>query len=102
MTVNYFFDTYAVIELLEGNQKYDIYAQEPVTITIFNLAEIYWTVLNKLGESQAEEVYENYRSAVVEIDDDTLKEAIKFRKLHKKQDLSLVGLRRGAPPGSVS
>lgn len=86
--VDYFFDTYAVIEIIEGNEKYAAYSDLPATITIFNLAELYWTALNKLGESQADEVFENYRPAVVEIDDTTLKEAVKFRKENKKKDLS--------------
>ncbi len=86
--INYFFDTYAIIELIEGNQNYAKYAEQPATISIFNLVEVYWVVLNRLGEQQADLTYEEYRPAVVELDDETLKEAVKFRKLHKKQDLS--------------
>ncbi|MBI2449475.1 PIN domain-containing protein [Candidatus Pacearchaeota archaeon] len=88
MAVSYFFDTYSIIELIEGNQRYAKYEDESATITIFNLAEIYWVVLNKLGEKQADEVFKEYKDAVAEIDDDTLKEAIKFRKENKKQDFS--------------
>ncbi len=86
--VSYFFDTYPVIELIEGNPDYARFREEPTTMTIFNLAEIYWVTLNKLGEHRAEEVYKAYRPAVVEIDDETLKESIKFRKKYKKRDLS--------------
>ncbi len=86
--LDYFFDTYAVIELIEGNPNYNKYSEEQASITIFNLAEIYWVTLNKLGELEANKIYEEYKNAVVEIDDTTLKEAIKFRKEHKKQDIS--------------
>ena len=85
---NFFFDTYAVIELIEGNPGYAAYQDHVATLTILNLAEIYWVVLNRLGKEQANEVFREYRPAVVEIDDDTLKEAIEFRKTHKKKDLS--------------
>ena len=85
--IAYFFDTYAVIELIEGNLRYAPYKEGPATLTIFNLAEIYWVALNRLGIEQAD-VFREYRPAAVEIDDDTLKEAIKFRKLHKKRGLS--------------
>lgn len=88
MAVVYFFDSYTVIELIEGNARFALYKDETATLTIFNLAEIYWVVLNKLGAKQADEVFQEYRSAVVDIDDDTLKEAIRFRKTHKKRDLS--------------
>ena len=86
--VKYFFDSYSIVELIEGNQSLLPYAEEIATITIFNLAEIYYVFLNRLGEEEANEVYMKYKSSVAEIDDETLKEAIKFRKQHKKQDLS--------------
>ncbi|HLC74578.1 MAG TPA: PIN domain-containing protein [Candidatus Nanoarchaeia archaeon] len=84
----YFFDSYAVIAQLEGNPSYARFSQEYPTITIFNLAEIYWTVTHTLSESEANLIYEKYASCVVSIPDDILKEAIKFRKLHKKKNLS--------------
>ena len=85
---NYLFDSYAIIELIEGNEAYAKYSAESVSITIFNLVEIYWVVLNRLDESKAEKIYEQYKDAVVEIDDETLKEAVRFRKKYKKRDLS--------------
>lgn len=86
--VNYFFDSYAIIEIIKENQNYKDYLEEDATITIFNLAEIYWSVLNDFGEEKADIVYEKYKGAVVEIPDDVLKDAIKFRKKHKKQNLA--------------
>ena len=88
MAVAYFFDSYAVIELVTGNPDYARYQHESVAITIFNLAEIYWSALHKLPPASAEEVYDTYKDAVTDIDDDTLKEAIAFRKAHKKKRLS--------------
>lgn len=84
----FFFDTYAVIELIEGNKSYVPYRGCETSLTIFNLAEIYWVILNRLGRQEANEVFRKYRPAVVEVDDATLKEAIEFRKSHKKRDLS--------------
>ena len=93
--VKHFFDTYAIFELLEGNPAYQEYSSADVTITVFNLAEIYWTVLNKLGENEADEVYDYYKDAVVDIDDETMKAAMlfmkavmHFHKSHKELDLS--------------
>ena len=86
--IKYFWDTYAIAESIHGNLNYDKFSQEPVIITIFNLAEIYWFALKHYNEKQSEEIYENYKDCVVEINDETLKKAIKFRKDHKKKDLS--------------
>lgn len=88
MGLKYFFDSYAIIEIIKKNPRYLVYAEEEIVLTLFNLAEVYWSTLLDLSEEKAEEVYSQFRSNVVEIDDDTLKEAIKFRKEHKKQDLS--------------
>lgn len=84
----YFFDSYAVIEVMRGNPQYARFVNEEVILTIFNLVEIYWSTLNDIGESAADEIFEMYRSSVAEVDDETLKEAIKFRKEHKKRNLS--------------
>lgn len=86
--VNYFFDSYAIIELIKGNPQYVKYSQEIVVTSIFHLIEVYWSILNNFDKHKAEENYTKFRDCVVDIDDLTLKEAIQFRKEHKQQDLS--------------
>jgi len=86
--VEYFFDTYAAIEIIAGNPSYDIFSSRAPTITIFNLSEIYYIVLNRLGEKKADEIYEEYSKCVVDISDGILKEAMKFRQENKKKNLS--------------
>jgi len=86
--INYFFDTYAIIELVSGSPVYARFIEEPVAITIFNLAEIYYSALNSMDESKAEEIYEKYKWCVVNISDEALKDAMKFRKKNKRRDLS--------------
>ena len=86
---SYFWDTYAIIELENGNPSYAKYSNYPIILTIFNLAEVYWVVLNQLGELESERIYESYKPAVIDIDDETLKEAIKFRKkVYKNKKIS--------------
>jgi hypothetical protein len=86
--VKYFFDSYAVIEMIKGNPRYAKFINEEAAFTIFNLAEIYWSVLNEFGEENAEKVYEAYKEGVVEITGEIVKEAMKFRKKYKKRNLS--------------
>lgn len=88
MGLKYFFDSYAIIGIVKENPKYVPYSEEDVVLSLFNMAEVYWSVLNDFGEAKAEEIYTKFRNNVVEIDDETLKEAVKFRKEYKKQDLS--------------
>ena len=86
--IRYFWDSYAIAELMHGNPNYAKYSQEPVAITIFNLAEIYWIAINEYNENEANEIYDKYSEAVVEIFDEILKKAIRFRKKHKSKNLS--------------
>ena len=86
--VEYFWDSYAIIEILKENQSYKKYKNNPVTITIFNLVEIYYSCLDNFNEEELTEIYDKYKGAVVEIPDEILKKAIKFRKKYKSKDLS--------------
>ena len=86
--IKYFFDSYAVIEILKENSSYKRFIKESVTLTIFNLAEIYYSILNNYDRENANIVYTKYKGAVVELKDETLKEAMKFKKEYKKQRLS--------------
>src|SRR3989338_340161 len=88
MELSYFFDSYAIIELIKGNPNYARFIKEEVTITIFNLVEIYYSALNDMNEESAEIIYEKYKNAVVKINDEILKEAMKFRKKNKSRNLS--------------
>ncbi|MBU2562051.1 MAG: PIN domain-containing protein [Nanoarchaeota archaeon] len=86
--VGYFFDSYAVIELLDGNPMYARYSQEPFAMTVFNLVEIYWFALREYGEKIADEIYEKFRYFVINANDKVLKKAVKFRIKNKKKNLS--------------
>ena len=89
MELKFFWDTYAIIEFLHGNPKFARFIHEPVTITIFNLAEIFWISLNEYDKETAIKIYKKYKNSVVEVDDETLIEAIKFRKkIYKNKKLS--------------
>lgn len=78
--VRFFWDSYAVAEFIAGNPKFARFSDEPVVLTIFNLAEVYWIALREYGEKIAEEIFEGYWVCVVDVDDETLREAVKFRK----------------------
>jgi predicted nucleic acid-binding protein len=84
----YFYDSYAVIELVKGNPAYFGYSEKNVAISVFNIVEIYSSVLNDFGEETADKIYDKFKKAIVEVEDKILKEAVKFRKVHKKKNLS--------------
>ena len=64
------------------------YKNFPTSISQWNLAEIYYNCIINLVLGNPDEIYNLYKDAVVEINDDSLKEAMKFRKENKKKDVS--------------
>ncbi len=82
MQSKYFWDSYAIIELLKKNPAYLKYENYPIIITINNLAEIYYSLLKNLGKSVADDIWNLYRTAVVKIHDEIIKEAMEFRSIH--------------------
>ena len=73
MVLGFFFDSYAIVELIKANPDYDPYSQEPVTITLFNIAEIYWYALNRLDAKEVGTIYDRFKKCLVDVDDDTIK-----------------------------
>lgn len=86
--VKYFFDSYAIIELVKGNPSYARFSEEIVVITIFNLVEIYWSFVLDFGEEKAKELYMKFKECVVPINDSVIQEAIRFRKDNKRKNVS--------------
>jgi len=87
-SIKYFWDTYAIIELIGGSPNYARFTDQPVICTVFNLVELYWSALGQYSEKKALEIFDKFRDAVVDVDDETLKEAMKFRRRNKKRRLS--------------
>ena len=86
--VNYFFDSYAVIEMIKKNPNYSTFSNETFVLTNLNLAEIYYYALLNLTKSKSEEIFEKLSKAVVEIDLTTIKLAMQLKKENKKKKLS--------------
>jgi len=88
--MNYFFDTYALVEVVKGNENYKKYAELTLTTTTLNLSEFYFFLLSNLGENKADETLKKFNFSFLEIDDNIAKEAAKFRKNNYKRNLSYV------------
>ena len=81
-------DTYALIEIYLGNEKFAEYLNVEFVISDVTLAEFYGVLLKEYGEGEAElwlKKLERYSVAVSRI---VLIEAIRFRHEHKKQNIS--------------
>ncbi|HLC56946.1 MAG TPA: PIN domain-containing protein [Candidatus Nanoarchaeia archaeon] len=81
---NYFFDTYALVELVKSSPNYTRYAEEIVTTSILNLIELGYVIARDFNEAQAKIVIEKFKACTIKIPDEVILEAIKL-KLRKKE-----------------
>lgn len=77
--MTYFFDTYAIIELMIGNSSYDKYKNFPVKISILNIAEIYSIILRNKSKDEADKWLRNYNFELLEISPKAMAKAVHFR-----------------------
>jgi len=85
----YFYDSFAFIEYFHGNLRYKPYFEEHTGITtLFNVAEVYYIVLNEMGKEMADEMVKTILSYVADVDGEIITKAMLFRSIHKKKKLS--------------
>jgi len=85
----YFYDSFAFIEYFHGNVHYKPYFEEHIGITtIFNVAEVYYVVLNEMGKVMADEMLKTLLSYVIDVNGEIITKAMLFRHINKKRKLS--------------
>ena len=88
---SYFFDTYALYEIIHGNKNYEKYEKEiSILTTKLNLMELHYLLLRLYGEERANLTYDRLLIYIKEISDEIIKEANKFRLLFKRRKLSYI------------
>lgn len=88
--MSYFFDTYAIIEIIKENKNYLKFLNEEIITSILNIGELYYALLKDFDESTAEEWKNRLEKSTLLIDLDIVIKAIKFRFKHKAKKLSFV------------
>ena|SRR3989338_1969863 len=85
----YFFDTYAIIEIIEDNKNYEKYKEEEIITSILNVGELYYSLLKKDAEA-AENWYEKLKQSATLVDVEIIKRAMKFRFENKNKKFSAI------------
>ena len=86
----YFFDTYALFEIIHKNKSYSNYLRVGIITTKLNLMELHYRLLMLYGKDIADKSYDRFVVFCVDIDDDLIKTANEFKLSNKKKDLSYV------------
>ncbi len=86
----YFFDTYALIEIIKENKTYIPFADEIVYTSIMNLAELYYAIIRMHSPEIANQWIVKFNLQLLEIDQDIVKKAMIFRFNNKNKKMSMV------------
>ena len=89
-TKSYFCDTYALLEIIGGNPSYQHYVDQWLITSTLNLMELYYALLRDYGEETANSYFTLWSSAAFNIPLQTTPEAMQFKLLHKKDNLSYI------------
>ena len=89
MTEEYFFDTYAVFEIISGNENYEKYINKTAVLTKLNLFELFHNALRDMDEKMANNLMDEYYPLAIDYDKSTIEEASKLKLKYKKGNLSM-------------
>lgn len=87
----YFFDTFALIEMIAGNPNYLARINNvKVATTRMNLMEMYYSLMRKHDLIYVEKCYSALLGFCIDIDDETIKKACLFRHANKDKKFSYI------------
>ncbi len=86
----YFFDSYALIELIKGNENYKKYTLAGMLFTKLNLYEVYYALLRLDGAEQANSFLYAYSDYIIDYDEIVIADAAHFRFQYAKKNMSMV------------
>ncbi len=86
--MKYFLDTYAIIEIIKGNSNYKRFLSSKFFTSVFNLYELFYILLRDYNQDIAMKYYLQFYEFIVEIKDDYIFEASKYRLENKKLNIS--------------
>ena len=84
----YCLDTYALIEIANGNPKFSFLMREEFMIINTTLAEFYWVLLREKGKEDAEYWVDKLSNFTLNITKEIMLKAQNFRFVNKKKNLS--------------
>ena len=89
--MDYFLDTYAMIEIVRGNKAYEKYLDKDFITTKYNLAELHYFLLTRYNLETADLYIRKFSVYAIDFDIDAISKAMVFRqKMRKKAKISYI------------
>jgi len=90
MDKEYFYDSYALIEIFKGNLNYERFGEHTIYTSMMNFYGVYYSILKEFNEKMAENWRKQLDPVIIEITEDDVVEASKFRFKNIKEKLSYI------------
>ena len=87
--IAFFFDSYAIIEIIKGNTAYNKYRNATIITTKLNLFEVYQALLELAGKEMADHFLEESYPFRIGFDKEIIREAAAMRLKYKKRNISM-------------
>lgn len=84
----YFFDSYAIFEMLEGSPNYEAYKKSLTVLTKLNLFEIHYGISKEKGKEKAKEILERFSENVVDYNNEDIIQASEIKKQNSKRSMT--------------
>ncbi len=86
--LTFFFDSYALVELYEGNPEYAKFENVKVITSYINIYETYYILRKKYPSVDLEDYMDRLKKFCINMRFDWIKKAVEFRLKNKKRDVS--------------
>ena len=87
---DYFFDTYAIIEIIKENKAYSRYSKELIITSILNFGELYYALLKDFNEIIANEWRRILEQTLLSIDTNVIVKAMIFKYENRNKNFSFI------------
>ena len=86
--MKYFLDTYAIIEIIKGNEHYKKFTDEELFTNILNLYELYYNLVRDQNEVIAKRYFYQFKELLIPFTDEHLFKASQIKFKYKKRKIS--------------
>lgn len=86
--MKYFFDSYAIIEIIKNNPNYEKFKEEVIITNAFNIAEVHYFFMENASEIESDRIIRELNIELLQIDREAAIQASKMRFKNKRLKLS--------------
>ena len=88
--MDYFLDTYALIEIAKGNLAYQKYQERSIVTLRYNLAELYYILLKDYDKKTADFFLDKFAKIAAELPFNVISSAMEFKLKNKNTNFSYI------------